>query len=368
MNKQDQALNLKNDHVWIWKEELPLKEKNKASKQSEKRFSLFSRYVVSDSCDPMDCSLPGSSVHGILRAITLEWVAISVSSGSSPPRNRTRVSCFAGRFFTDWAMRKALDKRLNRLILFIQVLGEVGQLSTQDAQVPNARYSGRRLSQQREKRESTIRNVKSSDPLVFLSFPPCLSASMDPLTISLASQHRLSPALPLTLFSLAAFGPTQPPWQCLCACAGWNGKKVKMAAARAGVLGVRWLQKAARNMVPMGARTGPLERARPQCGWVGGAWGLLCRAQSGFGGVPRPPSSGKGGGGVGMATETEGRSAGRSKPRALTLKPEAFRVAGKMGRLLTCTRLPSSLPHYQGHAPGTLSQDPRRTGCRRQEV
>ena len=36
-------------------------------------------------CDPMDCSLLGSSVHGILQAI-LEWVAISSSRGSSPPR------------------------------------------------------------------------------------------------------------------------------------------------------------------------------------------------------------------------------------------------------------------------------------------
>ena len=37
-------------------------------------------------CDPMDCSLPGSSVHGILRARVLEWVAISFSRGSSQPR------------------------------------------------------------------------------------------------------------------------------------------------------------------------------------------------------------------------------------------------------------------------------------------
>ena len=36
-------------------------------------------------CDPMDCSPPGSSVHGILQARTLEWVAISSSTGSSPP-------------------------------------------------------------------------------------------------------------------------------------------------------------------------------------------------------------------------------------------------------------------------------------------
>ena len=43
-------------------------------------------------CDPMDCSLPGSSVHGIFLAIVLEWIAISFSSGSSPPRAWTLVS------------------------------------------------------------------------------------------------------------------------------------------------------------------------------------------------------------------------------------------------------------------------------------
>jgi len=43
-------------------------------------------------CDPADCSLPGSSVHGILQARTLEWVAISFSRGSFWPRDRTHVS------------------------------------------------------------------------------------------------------------------------------------------------------------------------------------------------------------------------------------------------------------------------------------
>ena len=94
----------------------------------------------------MDCSPPGSSVHGILQAKILgwvfpppgdlpnpgikprspalqmdsvyqlsnqgnprilEWVAYPFCSGSSQPRNRTQVSCIAGRFFTDWAMREA---------------------------------------------------------------------------------------------------------------------------------------------------------------------------------------------------------------------------------------------------------------------
>ena len=47
----------------------------------------------------MDYSLPGSSVHAILQARTLEWVAIPFSRGSSWPRDRTQVSCIAGRFF-----------------------------------------------------------------------------------------------------------------------------------------------------------------------------------------------------------------------------------------------------------------------------
>ena len=50
-------------------------------------------------CDPMDCRPPGSSVHGISQASILEWVAISFSRGSSRPRDRTRVSCIAGRGF-----------------------------------------------------------------------------------------------------------------------------------------------------------------------------------------------------------------------------------------------------------------------------
>ena len=51
-------------------------------------------------CDPVDCSLPCSSVHGIFQARVLEWVAISFSRGSSQPRDRTRVSCIVGRCIT----------------------------------------------------------------------------------------------------------------------------------------------------------------------------------------------------------------------------------------------------------------------------
>ena len=51
-------------------------------------------------CDPMDCSLPGSLVHGILQARILKWVSISFSRGSSRPSDRTQVSCIVGRCFT----------------------------------------------------------------------------------------------------------------------------------------------------------------------------------------------------------------------------------------------------------------------------
>ena len=55
----------------------------------------------------MDGSPPDFSVYGILQARILEWVAISFSRGSSPPRNWTRVSCISGRIFTNWAMKEA---------------------------------------------------------------------------------------------------------------------------------------------------------------------------------------------------------------------------------------------------------------------
>ena len=58
-------------------------------------------------CDPMDCRLPDTSVHGISQARILEWVAIPFCRWSFWPRDRTWVSCIAGRFFLVWATREA---------------------------------------------------------------------------------------------------------------------------------------------------------------------------------------------------------------------------------------------------------------------
>ena len=58
-------------------------------------------------CNRMDCSLPGSSVHGIIQARILELIAIPFSRGSSWPRDWTQVSCTAGIFFTVWNTRES---------------------------------------------------------------------------------------------------------------------------------------------------------------------------------------------------------------------------------------------------------------------
>ena len=77
-------------------------------------FGGYSLRMVSDSCDPMDCSLSGSSVHGVLQARILEWVSISFSGGSSWPRDQTwvsYVSCIAGRLFTTEPLGKFFSHR-----------------------------------------------------------------------------------------------------------------------------------------------------------------------------------------------------------------------------------------------------------------
>ena len=68
----------------------------------------ISRSVMSDSLCPMNCSLPGSPVHGIFQAKVLEWVAISFSRGSSRSGIEPSSPALAGKFFTVWANRKTI--------------------------------------------------------------------------------------------------------------------------------------------------------------------------------------------------------------------------------------------------------------------
>ena len=82
---------------------------------------------IAQSCltvwDPTDCGPPGSAVHRILQARILEWVAISFSRDSSPPKYRTPVSRIAGRLFTVWATREAQENMIQPLIKEVRVVG-----------------------------------------------------------------------------------------------------------------------------------------------------------------------------------------------------------------------------------------------------
>ena len=100
-----------------------LNRRRKRIKESQNSQKIINKMVVEVAqlcqtlCNPMDCSPPGSSVHGTLQARILEWVAIPFSSETSPPRGWTQVSCITGRFFTVWATGKA-----NIIILNVNLL------------------------------------------------------------------------------------------------------------------------------------------------------------------------------------------------------------------------------------------------------
>ena len=69
-------------------------------------------------CNPVDCKLLGFSVHGILQARILEWIAVFFSRGSSRPRDWTRVSLIGGRRFNLWATREVHSVSLGERIIY----------------------------------------------------------------------------------------------------------------------------------------------------------------------------------------------------------------------------------------------------------
>ena len=79
-------------------------------------------------CDPMDSSLPGSSVHEIFQTIVLEWIAISFSRGSSHSKDRTRVSHVVDRHYRlshQGSTRKSPKARVRRAFLSVS-MGDSG--------------------------------------------------------------------------------------------------------------------------------------------------------------------------------------------------------------------------------------------------
>ena len=88
----------------------PIPQEKENTSRGEKEVSRAMKVKVAQSgptlCDPMDCSPPGSSVHGTVQARILEWVAIPFSRGSSQPRDWIEVSCIAGSFSVSWATKE----------------------------------------------------------------------------------------------------------------------------------------------------------------------------------------------------------------------------------------------------------------------
>ena len=72
-----------------------------ATCENEVKWKFLSRVLLWDSND--------YTVHGILQARILEWVAFPFSKGSFQPRDWTQVSCITGRFFTSWATKEAQE-------------------------------------------------------------------------------------------------------------------------------------------------------------------------------------------------------------------------------------------------------------------
>ena len=88
--------------AWLWDGGVPhVRSRDLLSKEVHiwKETEATSCFVYVQFCPtlrgPVDCSLPGSSIHGISQARILEWVAMPSSKGSSPPRDRTRISCIS---------------------------------------------------------------------------------------------------------------------------------------------------------------------------------------------------------------------------------------------------------------------------------
>ena len=86
--------------------------------KSQTQLSESESHSVVSLCDPMD-----STVHGILQARILDWVAFPFSKGSSQPRDRTQVSHTAGRFFTSWATKEACTLTKHTLMLHHKKVG-----------------------------------------------------------------------------------------------------------------------------------------------------------------------------------------------------------------------------------------------------
>ena len=112
--------------------------------------------------DPLDSSPPGSSVHRILQVRTLEWIAVSSSTGSSPPRDQTLISCIScigRRILYHWATREAIYRWLG--VLSSLVTGLNGEEHAGLFSIPRVPSSARLSSELGTREEEKMTATKS---------------------------------------------------------------------------------------------------------------------------------------------------------------------------------------------------------------
>ena len=107
------------EYIGLINTELRFPEGNQKMKSEVK---VLVAQLVPTLCNPMDCSLPGSSVQGGLQARIVEWVAIPFSRGSSRPREQALASPIAGRFSTIWATTEAPEGSQKSFIFIVVVV------------------------------------------------------------------------------------------------------------------------------------------------------------------------------------------------------------------------------------------------------
>ena len=127
--------------------------------------------------DPMECSLPGFSIHGIFQATVLEWVVISFSRGSSWPRDQTQVSGIAERCLTlgqpTSRFKKSTEKSLVNSNL--ESLFEKGsrQCVHSTGEILNCNFGGSHLTIPESKRISSLVCMQKCSSHFTLTFLQC---------------------------------------------------------------------------------------------------------------------------------------------------------------------------------------------------
>ena len=100
-------------------------------------------WLVAKTCwpfyDPVDCSLPGFSIHGISQTRILKWVTITISKGSSRSRDQTCISSTGGQVLYHWATREVLPKDI--LFFLRHHRGQTGSRHPGGAEFPEGSYS-----------------------------------------------------------------------------------------------------------------------------------------------------------------------------------------------------------------------------------